>query len=173
MSFEPHEKDGSSLETQPFNVDFKVLSSKDIEVQQMKQIEEVSAIIGEPPESAAILLRHFRWNRERLIESYMDHPEATLDSAGLGLNSEKATKTERVPGFTCEICYEDDPDCETYAMRCGHRYCVDCYQRYLAQKIRSEGEAARIRCPKEGCNWIIDSRSLDLLVTLELRDRFV
>jgi len=59
----------------------------------------------------------------------------------------------------------------TFAMKCGHRFCVDCYQQYLAQKIKEEGEAARIKCPGDGCNRIVDSKSLDLLVSEDLKDR--
>ena len=57
-------------------------------------------------------------------------------------------------------------------MNCGHRFCVDCYRHYLSQKIKEEGEAARIKCPGDGCNKIIDARSLDLLVTSDLTDRY-
>ncbi len=156
----------------PFQVEYKVLSPTDIQALQDKQIEEVSNILGQPPEWTAILLRHFRWNKERLIESYMDHPEDVLDNAGLGSNAIEEAKTEVVKGFTCEICFEDEEGLETYAMRCQHRYCVDCYRHYLAQKIREEGEAARIQCPKEGCNRIMDSKSLNLLLASDLRDRY-
>jgi len=50
---------------------------------------------------------------------------------------------------------------------------VDCYRQYLAQKIKNEGEAARIQCPTEGCNQIVDSKSMDLLVASELKEMFV
>lgn len=155
----------------PFEVEFKVLSPGDIQHEQDRQIDEVSSILGLPPESAAILLRHSRWNREKLIDLYMDRPERTLEDAGLGSNFENPVKTEVLPGFTCEICCEDDPGLETYAMRCGHRFCVDCYRHYLAQKIKEEGEAARIQCPQDQCDRIVDSKSLDLLVTNDLKDR--
>lgn len=155
----------------PYEVEFKVLDPEDIDREQKQQINEVSLILGLPPESAAILLRYGRWNRERLIESYMDHPEETLEEAGLGTNFEGTPKTEVRPGFMCEICCEDGDDLETYAMRCGHRFCVDCYRQYLAQKIREEGEAAKIECPGDNCHRIVDSKSLDLLVTDDLKDR--
>ena len=154
-------------------VPFKVFGPEDIQSHQDKQIEEVSAILGQPPEAAAILLRYLRWNKERLIESYMDRQEVVLERAGLGPDAAKIPKTEVVKGFTCEICIEDKPGLETYALKCGHRYCVDCYRQYLAQKIREEGEAARIQCPTHGCNRIVDSKTLDLLVTSDLKDRFV
>ena len=156
-----------------YEVEFKVYGPADIQSHQDKQIEEVSAILGQPSEASAILLRYLRWNKERLIETYMDRPEALLESAGLGPDNEQIPTTKRVKGFTCTICYEDEPGLETYAMKCGHRYCVDCYRQYLAQKIKDEGEAARIQCPTTGCIRIVDSRSLDLLVAAELKARYV
>lgn len=154
-----------------YEVDFKVYAPADIQAHQDKQIEEISSILGQPSEASAILLRYLRWNKERLIETYMERPEALLESAGLGPDNGQPPKTRVVKGFTCSICYEDEPDLETYAMRCGHRYCVDCYRQYLAQKINDEGEAARIQCPTTGCNRIVDSKSLNLLVAAELTAR--
>ena len=165
------DKDLVAKTRKAYEVDFKVLSPSDIEREQNQQINEVSLVLGLPPESAAILLRYGRWNREKLIESYMDYPEETLEEAGLGTSVGTTPKTEIVPGFMCEICCEDGNDLETYAMRCGHRFCVGCYRHYLAQKIREEGEAARIQCPGEGCHRIVDSKSLDLLVTKDLKER--
>lgn len=150
-----------------------MFSPKDIQSHQDKQIDEVSAILGQPSEATAILLRHLRWNKERLIETYMERPESVLETAGLGPESIQTPTTKVIKGFTCEICCEDTPGLETYALKCGHRYCVDCYRQYLAQKIKDEGEAARIQCPTSGCNRIVDSKSLDMLVAAELKSRYV
>lgn len=102
----------------------------------------------------------------------MDRPEAVLEEAGLGPDNVNAPKTLTLNGFACDICCEDSPGLETYALKCNHRYCVDCYRQYLAQKVRDEGEAARIQCPTRGCNRIVDSKSLDLLVAADLKQRF-
>jgi ariadne-1 len=166
------DKDIIGKTKKPYEVDHKVLSPEDIEREQNVQVNEVSSILGLPPESCAILLRYGRWNREKVIESYMDRPEKTLEDAGLGTNFEGAVKTEVIPGFMCDICCEDGDDLETYAMRCGHRFCVDCYRHYLGQKIREEGEASRIQCPGDSCHMIVDSKSLSLLVTEDLKDRY-
>jgi hypothetical protein len=166
-----YDKDIVKIAKKLYEVEFKVLSPADIEKEQNQQVNEVSAILGLPSESAAILLRFARWNRERLIESYMDHPDDILEDAGLGDKFVAMPKTEAVPGFTCAICCEDDNGLETYAMRCGHRFCVDCFQHYLSQKIKEEGEAARIQCPQDNCHRIVDSKSLGLLVADDLKDR--
>lgn len=155
-----------------YEVPFKVYSPADIQNYQNAQIEEVSMIIGQPPESTAILLRYARWNKEKLVESYMDKEEVVLENAGLSNSNANTPKIETIPGFLCDICCEDSPQQRTYAMKCGHRFCTDCYRQYLAQKIKDEGEAARIRCPGDGCNRIVDSKSLDLLVTEDLKERY-
>ncbi|KGQ01304.1 hypothetical protein PAAG_11981 [Paracoccidioides lutzii Pb01] len=156
----------------PYEVDFKVLSPEDIRREQNMQINEVASILGLPPESAAILLRFTRWNREKLIESYMEDNDRIQEEAGVGAAFSGTPKTEVIPGFVCDICCEDRKGLESYAMRCGHRFCVDCYRHYLGQKIREEGEAARIQCPQNKCHRIVDSKTLDLLVTEDLQERY-
>ena len=154
-----------------YEVDFKVYSPAEIQSHQDQQIDEVSAVLGQPSEATAILLRHLRWNKERLIDVYMDRPEGLLEEAGLGPETTQTPTTKVVKGFSCDICCEDTPGLATYALKCEHRYCVDCYRQYLAQKIKDEGEAARIQCPTAGCNRIVDSKSLNLLVAVDLKAR--
>ncbi|KAL1871041.1 hypothetical protein VTK73DRAFT_2314 [Phialemonium thermophilum] len=166
------QKDLDQKKKVAFDVSYKVYEPKDLEKQQEDLVDEVNMILDIRKEDAAILLRHFRWNKERLIEDYMDKPRQVLEAAGLAQNSSGPPKLETVPGFVCDICCEDGDDLQTFAMKCGHRYCVDCYRHYLSQKIREEGEAARIQCPSDGCNLIVDARSLDILVTPELTERY-
>ena len=173
VGFETQDKDIKPTK-QAFEVDFKVFDPAQIQAQQDKQIDEVASILGQPPEAAAILLRHLRWNKERLIDQYMEKTDEVLETAGLGQDSTtNPPKVEQIPGFVCDICCDDDKDLRTFAMKCGHRFCLNCYRQYLGTKIQDEGEAARIRCPGEGCTRIVDSKSLDLLVTADLQDRYV
>lgn len=172
MGFDSQDKD-IKPHKHSYEVDFKVFSPEQIQAHQDKQINEVSNILGQPTEVTAILLRHLRWNKERLIEQYMDQMEETLEGAGLGESSStRPPRLEKIKGFACDICCEDDPDLKTFAMKCDHRFCIDCYKQYLYTKIKDEGEAARIRCPGEGCTRIVDSKSLDLLVSDDLRERY-
>ena len=168
-----HEKDVIKNPRQHHEIEFEVFAPADIQAHQNKQIDEVSTILQQPPEASAILLRHLRWNKERLIDSYMENSDKVLASAGLGSEAANAPKTKVIPGFSCDICCEDDEGLETFALKCEHRYCVDCYRQYLARKIQEEGEAARIQCPTSRCTRIVDQKSLDLLVTVDLKSRYV
>ena len=125
------QKDEVKKEKKSFDTTFKVYEPKDIQAQQDDLIDEVNMILHIRKEDAAILLRHFRWNKERLIEDYMDRPKKVLESAGLGPSSTGPPRLETIPGFMCDICCEDDADLLSFAMKCGHRYCADCYRQYL------------------------------------------
>jgi ariadne-1 len=160
-------------EKQPYEVDFKVCTPKDIDAAQVRLINEVKDVLGQPPESAAILLRYFRWNREKLIEQYMEKQSEILEAAGLGEEDESEGRIKEVSGFMCDICCDDSSPMTTFALKCGHRFCVDCYKTYLDSKVKYEGEAARIKCPGDRCNRIVDSKSMRLLMTEDLRDRCV
>jgi ariadne-1 len=155
-----------------YETPFKVFEPSDIQRQQSEMIDEVNMILDIRKEDAAILLRHFRWQKERLLEDYMDRPRKVLEAVGLGVSSSSLPKLEVIPGFMCEICCEDGDGLQTFAMKCGDRFCVDCYRRYLTQKIKEEGEAARIQCPADNCHRTLDSRTLDLLVAPELQGRY-
>lgn len=171
MGFESQDKDIKPVK-HAYEVDFKVYDPQTIQAQQDNQISDVTSLLSLPPESTAILFRYFRWNREKLIEEMMERREEVLEDAGLGESSETdPPRLIKVKGFMCDICCEDDPQLDTFAMKCGHRYCVDCYRQYLRTKIKDEGEASRIRCPGNGCDRIVDSKSLELLVSDDIKDR--
>lgn len=172
IGFDSQDKDFKPRQ-KAYEVDFSVYSPQDIQVQQDKQVDEVSNILGQPPEATAVLLRQTRWNKERLIEQYMDKQDEVLDKAGLSQDESWKPEIKVMDGFMCDICCDDTPGLQTYAMKCGHRFCLDCYRQYLTQKVKEEGEAARIRCPGDGCNRIVDSKSFDILMASDLRDRCV
>ncbi|UJO21663.1 E3 ubiquitin-protein ligase dbl4 [Fulvia fulva] len=156
-----------------FEVDHTVYSPQDIQAQQDRQVEEVANLLEQPHEATAILLRYGKWNKERLIEQYMDNQEEVLDKAGLGQEVRShPPRIDTIDGFACDICCEDESGLESFAMRCGHRFCVNCYRQYLTQKIREEGEAARIKCPGDGCSNVVDAKSLELLIPSDLTDRY-
>ncbi|CAJ0841809.1 2088_t:CDS:2 [Entrophospora sp. SA101] len=155
-----------------YQVDFKVHSVKDIVKNQEDEISHVSIILGIQKQHVATLLRHFRWNKERLLERYMDEEKGVLDSAGVITDTIKAPKFMKSSGFICEICCNDDRNTVTIALSCGHRFCKDCYEHYLTQKIKEEGESRRILCMANKCNVIVDETTVEMLVDKDINERY-
>src|SRR5439155_1926170 len=82
-----------------YQVEFKVHSVEDIVKNQDNEISHVSNILGIQKQHAATLLRHFRWNKERLIERYMEEEKNVLKSAGVITDINKAPRTTKLRGF--------------------------------------------------------------------------
>ena len=152
-------------------VEFQPHSISDIRTTQETQIANVAAVCFIDPTQAAILLRHHRWNKEKVIESYMDDPERTLKKAGIVNDDSGEHRIQHVEGFECEICFDDEDSQQSYALQCGHRACTTCWGMYLSKKIKEEGESSKVQCLFDKCHVIVDEKTVELLVVPEIFER--
>ncbi|KAJ1506503.1 hypothetical protein HMI55_001151 [Coelomomyces lativittatus] len=155
-----------------YQVDYVIHELSEIAEYQAKEAEHVANIIHIAPQHAATLLRYCHWNKELLLEKYMDHPDDLFRSACVIMDTSLAPKIVSVQGFVCSICCEDHHDLNTLALSCGHRFCVPCYRQYLIQKIQDEGESRRITCMGQ-CNLIVDATTTQSLVPPPIFEKFV
>src|SRR5882724_6378965 len=125
-----------------------------------------------------LLLRHMNWNKERLIEKYMDNPIAVNVAAGIPVEASETVRCAPPPAcsppvsvtsrrvtrrsasaaaadtlFVCPICCTDAPP-TTLTLHCGHAFCSECWTMYITSKIREEGEFS-IRCMATDCSLIV------------------
>ncbi|KAI8611769.1 hypothetical protein BC830DRAFT_1068454 [Chytriomyces sp. MP71] len=155
-------------------IEFGVCAVSDIVQRQAREVGHVVGILGCLASTAATLLRHFKWNKERLIEQfYADgNADAVCAAAGVVVDSAKQPKPVVLPGFECSICYDDSNGLESLALGCGHRFCSPCYQRYLHQKVAEEGESRRIQCLHSACNFIVDEKTVETLVEPPIFEKY-
>ena len=126
----------------PYDVEYRCLTIDDIETAQRKESEHIAGMFMVSTADAAVLLRHFQWNKEKLIERYMDEPDEIKWEAGVP-DRDSCPRMLDMPDFTCDICFMSADDygglISTLSMPCGHRYCKSCYTHYVEQKVREEG----------------------------------
>ncbi|KAJ1559047.1 hypothetical protein HK405_012210, partial [Cladochytrium tenue] len=148
-----------------YEVDFTVHTVQDIVAFQRKEARHVSGVLGISEAQAATLLRAHGWNKERLVERYMDSAEAVCADAGVVLEGGQQPRPEPAgAGFECGVCCDDTPGVESLALSCGHRFCRACYERYLTQKVVDEGESRRIQCLDSACKVVVDEATIQLIV---------
>ncbi|RXW20420.1 hypothetical protein EST38_g5437 [Candolleomyces aberdarensis] len=68
-----------------YEVDFDSLSQEAVEKLMKRDADDICGILGVDMSTAYLLLRHAKWNKERLIEKYMDNPSKVLVDAGVAL----------------------------------------------------------------------------------------
>jgi len=144
-----------------------------------KDAEDIMGIFGIDTDAALLLLRQMDWNKERLIEKYMDNPTSLSVAAGITTASpEKATTrttasrttpqapsrrgTRRnaahpspvasvpsLPAVQGCMICCDDSPASLRALLCDHKFCSNCWTDYMTSKIR-EGDC-NIRCMGSDC----------------------
>jgi len=122
--------------------------------------------------AAAALLRHFGWNKDKLIEKYMENSEQVCKEAGmstLALESPVKNPKEKV---TCLICYEDFVTKDTFALGCGHRYCLPCWKFYLEMKIKEGAECTLTKCMRPKCKDLVHEDAFRIIVSPDLYTQY-
>lgn len=152
-----HEED-SLVDSSP--ITYKQHTTEGILAEMSRQCRELSEILGQPEGDVVTLLQSYKWNLERLLEDYMEDPEGVSLRAGLssGDNSGafKAGMASHSELFTCAICCDDKTT--SYGLKCGHEFCIDCYRRYLDDKVK---QADVIKCPS--CDMALALSDIDAI----------
>ncbi|KAJ3504265.1 hypothetical protein NLJ89_g8029 [Agrocybe chaxingu] len=67
----------------PYEVEYESLSQQAVERLMQRDVDHICGIFGVDASVASLLLRYLKWNKERLIEKYMDNATAVLVAAGV------------------------------------------------------------------------------------------
>ncbi|KAI1312250.1 hypothetical protein EDD11_003007 [Mortierella claussenii] len=155
-----------------YEVDFSVVSLSEIVATQANTSGHVASILGVSVNQAAALLRSIKWDKERLVERFMDTPQEILDQAGVVLHEAHSPLQQRPAGFICEICLDDDQEGLALGLQCSHFFCQSCYEQYLTQKIVEEGECRRLFCPQSGCDFIVSEVAISKAIKESTMQRY-
>ncbi|KAI0081440.1 hypothetical protein K474DRAFT_1682029 [Panus rudis PR-1116 ss-1] len=150
-------------------IEHRSLSVEKLQSTLEDDIRRVANIIGLEHPVVSILLQHFRWNEDNLLERFMDNPTSVLRDAGEppedeSMNSRPVKRIKLTPSqFVCGICFDEPAEEDIAKLRCGHSFCAECWKSYCSHKIMEEGECL-FRCMAEGCKTAVDRPFLARLV---------
>lgn len=157
---------------------FEVLSTEEIVQHMIDCIKEVNNVVEIPATTTRILLNHFKWDKEKLMERYYDGDQEQLFAEARVINPlvkhtcQPSTSSSRskVPKLRsssteeCEICFMPTAASHMTGLECSHRFCTECWCHYLTTKIIQEGMGQTIACAAHGCNILVDDVSVMRLV---------
>jgi len=154
---------------------FEVFSTEDIVAHMVESIKEVNSVTQIPTTTIRILLNHFKWDKEKLMERfYSDDQEEIFQEAQVISPFKTAEVADRLkssrPGsgnnsvLECEICCLSLPRQMMTGLECGHLFCTQCWTDYLTTKIVDEGASQMIECPGS-CNIVVDDQTVMTLIT--------
>ncbi|VDO97102.1 unnamed protein product [Soboliphyme baturini] len=164
---------------------FEVLDSDEILHHMNETIKEVAGLTQLPLTTARILLNHFKWDKEKLLEMYYDcsdqeniFREAHVISPFKKCPAASSSKSSSVMGTSrsitslnemCQICMHSYDPTLMIGLECSHRFCMSCWITYLTTKIMDEGMGQTISCAAYKCDILVD----DSIIMKVLKERKV
>ncbi|QLQ78506.1 hypothetical protein HG537_0A07530 [Torulaspora globosa] len=157
MKFNDRSPEGSTS-----SLKYECLTTQDIFERMLGRVHHLQPIFSIPAEDILLLMQRYDWNEERLLEEWTEKMDTLLIEAGLNAAEPGSGSSGNVRGikrkakFDCFICCEDRPT-ETFALECGHEYCIECYRRYISDRLNQGKVITCMDCPLALKNEDIDA----------------
>ncbi|KAI0648414.1 hypothetical protein C8Q79DRAFT_955355 [Trametes meyenii] len=165
------------------DVEHKSLSAAQLQQMVENDILQVASVVGLESPIVSILMRHYNWNSDRLIEKFLDSADLVLRDAGEpelpnGEISMSPPPAKRIrldspsapQEFMCDVCCDDNPP-SVFRLRCQHAFCEPCWQEYVTSKVKDEGQCT-FRCMHDNCRTVVDGASIAKLVESSVNERY-
>lgn len=112
-------------------------------------------------DSIILALILFKWDIERLAESWYDSIDKHSCNAGISLSKQTQlalAKNHVVSNNNeCFVCFVNKSELKSedyLALDCCHFFCKDCWNEYLIEKLKEVNTAILTPCPQVGCTLI-------------------
>lgn len=144
-------------------------------------VREVNEIIPMDDTTLRILLAHYKWDKERLLESYYEcegNNQKVFDDAHVvnpfASCRKQGTNSNQVREFECEICCLPFTRNFMTGLGCQHHFCKGCWTEYLRSKIMDQGMSQTISCPAYGCEiCVTDEMVMSLITDKKVRRKYL
>ncbi|XP_003742411.1 potential E3 ubiquitin-protein ligase ariadne-2 [Galendromus occidentalis] len=97
---------------------------------------------------ARMLLHHFQWNCQEVVERYKKNPAQTLALARI---RSITVSPDNNNAHFCQTCFQNLRSGEFRSLDCGHQFCADCWTAFLEVQI-GQGRSTEIACMSQGCD---------------------
>ena len=108
-----------------------------------------------------IMLQTKRWQLDEVLDAFFTNEQKFLKECGLPTTQPSNNKFTTEKDFTCIICCETYPTTKVYSTTCNHKYCIECYNQYVANEINS---GKLITCMEPECSLTIPHQDIDRIL---------
>ncbi|XP_058795446.1 E3 ubiquitin-protein ligase arih1l-like [Phymastichus coffea] len=159
---------------------FEVLSPDEVCQYMIDLIAEVNSILEMPEAITKMLLNHFQWDKQRLLDRFYDGNQDKLFREAhivypyplkkIYVNEKISSQESLLEQSTfdtvkeCQVCCSSLLVSELTGLECGHRFCTNCWDGYLKIKIMNEGLVQKIKCMAQKCEIFMDDNTIMNLV---------
>lgn len=166
----------SSEKLLPFHIpdhDYKILPYRDIQPMLDSYTTDIANLFSIHYDIASILLRNYKWNKERLIDVYYSDTQHLLEKVGVYPLILSPTFLSSTISIRCRICGDLFQINECFYLNCGHQFCKGCYGTYLEHQVLDGPSCVHAHCPEYKCHQAITISAIQLLCSPEIYEKYM
>eukprot|EP01084_Bolivina_argentea_P283809 486175_1 len=167
--------DNSTIETSQLAKSSKsyiIHTQNEIKTKTTEIVNQVSSYLDLPFWHCTLLLRHFKWNKDRLLEKFFEYnTQQLLQECGALTATLKSAPKYKNGSFECPMCLDDILVLNnSFEIGCGHQICNSCWETYIITNIKIGKQCINLTCPYFKCNIIIEPQYIMKFIPQSLCD---
>uniref|UniRef100_A0A061SJL9 RBR-type E3 ubiquitin transferase n=1 Tax=Tetraselmis sp. GSL018 TaxID=582737 RepID=A0A061SJL9_9CHLO len=163
---------GFSLEDastdQPRKKEYNVLTETQVQEHMSNALGSVSSVLSVSSDEAAALLRHCKWDQNQANDTWFLDNESIRAKLGLL----EAQMAHQLATSTCGICFEEFNDVGLLSAPCNHRFCKDCWAKYVETAVEDGPMCLGLRCPLPDCGMKVPAELVMQVLSSQGKQRY-
>jgi hypothetical protein len=118
-----------------------------------EMIQMIRVTVQTDDDGARSLLKHFDWNPDRLISSFMSSPIAVSKIVNISPNGKPIAVSIPPGSYECRVCLDSFEETKVRHIGCHHIFCSSCWEQYLTVEIANGN--VNMTCLQSKCNLLV------------------
>ncbi|KAF9602123.1 hypothetical protein IFM89_025168 [Coptis chinensis] len=131
--------------------------------QQIRKVHPVLSDLDRVKIWATILLLHYNWDYNKVIDAWFGDQEKVCKK--VGLLEKHIVQYQDPEKVTCGICLENYTSSGIHATACGHPFCGSCWKYYISTSVKKGPICLKLRCPDSSCGADVGRDMIDVFVS--------
>lgn len=153
--------DGTEDYTNSYNFKRQITSTAIVLPHELSRIRE--KLISECCETTSLdrddaitVLMYYKWNIDKVSQEWFEDVDANRKKFGLDLDDNALKELDKMQieknSSFCLVCYCEINDNDSFALKCGHRFCHDCWRQHVYSNLEDIFCCLYSTCMQKGCN---------------------
>ena len=142
---------------------YEFLTKDEMDKERQKKIEEFIQYSNLTNSQAEMVLMHYNWNTDVLMNDWYDKMQKIKEISGISQTKasqeklDKYFKKNKIPNNVCLVCETKIEPGDCICLECNHQFCFDCFKEYLKEKTNDQLTLLAAKCPMQYCNFQVPS----------------
>jgi ariadne-1 len=156
---------GNSYSLKRKNTSVAIVLPHELSKIREKLISECCEATSLDRDEAITVLIHYKWNIDKVSQEWFEDVDGNRKKFGLDLDDAAVQKLNNIKiennNVYCSVCYCEINKSDSFALKCGHCFCDDCWKQHIYSKLEDIFCCLYATCLQKGCNLRIPESAFE------------